>query len=53
MISAQLGYDCLNSVPLYKQEALELVDQIILYLSWHSGEFNAPKTTEHQLTTLD
>jgi hypothetical protein len=33
-----MAYDCLNSVPLDKQAALDLVDAILPYMQWQSGE---------------
>lgn len=38
VVTAQLAYDCLNSVPLHKTEALQLVDSMEPYLEWQSGE---------------
>ncbi|KAF6830567.1 hypothetical protein CPLU01_07257 [Colletotrichum plurivorum] len=35
-VPAQLAYDCLNSVPLGKQEAIDLVDAMVPYLEWQS-----------------
>ncbi|KAK4655267.1 hypothetical protein QC762_301280 [Podospora pseudocomata] len=35
-VAAELAYECLNSIPLHKQEALELVDAIEPYLEWQS-----------------
>lgn len=37
-VPAQLGYDCLNSVPLGKEAAIELVDSLVPYLEWQSGK---------------
>lgn len=37
-IEAQLAYDCLNSVPLHAEEALDLVEAILPYIEWQSGE---------------
>ena len=36
-VAAQLAHDCLNSVPLNKEAALELVDAMVPYLEWQSG----------------
>ncbi|KAI1006120.1 hypothetical protein K3495_g2105 [Podosphaera aphanis] len=36
IVSAQLAYDCLNSVPLNKTAAIQLVDGIEPYLEWQS-----------------
>jgi hypothetical protein len=38
-VPAQLAHDCLNSVPLGKESALELVDAIEPYLEWQSGTY--------------
>jgi len=38
-IAAQLAHDCLASVPLAKQAALNLVDAIEPYLEWQSGSY--------------
>ncbi|KAM7207189.1 hypothetical protein V8F20_002455 [Naviculisporaceae sp. PSN 640] len=35
-VSATLAHDCLNSIPLGKQEAIDLVDAIEPYLEWQS-----------------
>ncbi|KAK0736146.1 hypothetical protein B0T21DRAFT_175765 [Apiosordaria backusii] len=35
-VAAELAYECLNSIPLHKQEAIELVDAIEPYLEWQS-----------------
>lgn len=35
-MSPQLAYECLNSVPLGKQEALDLVDSIVQYLTFQT-----------------
>ncbi|KAL0944749.1 uncharacterized protein CTRU02_202636 [Colletotrichum truncatum] len=35
-VPAQLAYDCLNSVPLGKQEAIDLVDSMVPYIEWQS-----------------
>lgn len=35
-VSPQLAYECLNSVPLGKQEALDLVDSIVRYLAFQT-----------------
>ncbi|OLN87550.1 hypothetical protein CCHL11_06180 [Colletotrichum chlorophyti] len=35
-VPAQLAYDCLNSVPLGKEAAIELVDSLVPYLEWQS-----------------
>jgi hypothetical protein len=36
-VAAALAYECLNSIPLDKTGALELVDSIRPYLEWQSG----------------
>jgi len=36
-VAASLAYDCLNSVPLNSDAALELVDAIAPYLEFQSG----------------
>ncbi|PBP16544.1 hypothetical protein BUE80_DR012456 [Diplocarpon rosae] len=43
-VAAQLAHDCLNSVPLNKTAALQLVDSMEPYLEWQSGERN-PKSS--------
>ncbi|KAK4174531.1 hypothetical protein QBC36DRAFT_333498 [Triangularia setosa] len=35
-VAAELAYECLNSVPLHKEAAIELVDAIEPYLEWQS-----------------
>ncbi|KAK3943291.1 hypothetical protein QBC46DRAFT_307694 [Diplogelasinospora grovesii] len=35
-VPAQLAYECMNSVPLHKSEAIDLVDSIVPYLEWQS-----------------
>ena len=35
-VAASLAYECLNSVPLHKEEAIALVDSIEPYLEWQS-----------------
>lgn len=35
-VAASLAYECLNSVPLHKEQAIELVDSIVPYLEWQS-----------------
>ncbi|KAG5928950.1 hypothetical protein E4U42_007582 [Claviceps africana] len=45
-VPASLAYDCLKSVPLGKQQGLDLIDAIMPYLDWQSDvEFkkNPPK----------
>lgn len=37
-VAAQLAHDCLNSVPLNKTAAIELVDAMEPYLEWQSGK---------------
>ncbi|KAH7360140.1 hypothetical protein BKA65DRAFT_179681 [Rhexocercosporidium sp. MPI-PUGE-AT-0058] len=37
LVPAQLGYDCLMSVPLHKAEALTFVDSLVPYLGWQSS----------------
>ncbi|POS82768.1 hypothetical protein EPUL_005198, partial [Erysiphe pulchra] len=37
VVPAQLAYECLNSVPLNKTAALELVDSIEPYIEWQSS----------------
>ncbi|KAK2630058.1 hypothetical protein QTJ16_000878 [Diplocarpon rosae] len=39
-VAAQLAHDCLNSVPLNKTAAIQLVDSMEPYLEWQSGERN-------------
>lgn len=36
-IAASIAYDCLQSVPLGQEAALEFVDSIEPYLEWQSG----------------
>ncbi|EPQ64635.1 BgtA-20644 [Blumeria graminis f. sp. tritici] len=43
-VSAQLAFDCLNSVPLNKTAAIQLVDAIGPYLEWQSGRPPSEKT---------
>ncbi|KAG5999430.1 hypothetical protein E4U43_002083 [Claviceps pusilla] len=46
VVPAALAYDCLKSVPLGKQQAIELVDAIAPYLNWQSDaadKKNPPK----------
>lgn len=38
-IAASVAYDCLLSVPLGQEAALEFVDSIEPYLEWQSGEW--------------
>lgn len=40
-VSAQLAYDCLNSVPLGATEATDLVNSLLPYVEWQSGEVDA------------
>jgi hypothetical protein len=40
-VSAQLAYDCLNSVPLGTTEATNLVNSLLPYVEWQSGETDA------------
>jgi hypothetical protein len=35
-VAASLAYECLNSVPLHKEEAIELVDSLVPYFEWQS-----------------
>jgi len=35
-VAAALAYDCLNSVPLHKDEALALVESLEPYVEWQS-----------------
>lgn len=35
-IAAQLGYDCLNSVPLHASEATKLVESILPFIEWQT-----------------
>ncbi|KAG4444333.1 hypothetical protein IFR05_000207 [Cadophora sp. M221] len=35
-VAAQLAHDCLNSVPLNKTAALQLVDSMVPYIEWQS-----------------
>jgi hypothetical protein len=37
-VSAQLAFDCLASVPLGASEATNLVNSILPYVEWQSGE---------------
>lgn len=37
VIAASVAYECLQSVPLGKEAALEFVDSIEPYLEWQSG----------------
>ncbi|KAL2063874.1 hypothetical protein VTL71DRAFT_4368 [Oculimacula yallundae] len=37
LVPAQLGYDCLQSVPLHKTEALAFVDSLLPYMEWQSS----------------
>ena len=37
-VSGQLAYDCLNSVSLHKEEALALMDSLLPYTLWQTGE---------------
>lgn len=41
-VPGQLAYDCLNSVPLHQKEASALMDAILPYVEWQSGELNLP-----------
>lgn len=38
-VAASIAYDCLLSVPLGQEAALEFVDSIEPYLEWQSGEY--------------
>lgn len=38
IIDAQLGYECLTSVPLHAPEALALVNSILPFVEWQSGK---------------
>ncbi|CZT46831.1 uncharacterized protein RSE6_07330 [Rhynchosporium secalis] len=44
LLPAQLGYDCLTSVPLHKAEALAFVDSYSQYIGWQStlGDAKSP-----------
>ncbi|KAI0193467.1 hypothetical protein F4808DRAFT_358880 [Astrocystis sublimbata] len=35
-ISAAQAFDCLNSIPLYKEKALQFIDEVRPYLEWQS-----------------
>lgn len=37
-IAASIAYDCLLSVPLGQEAALEFVDSVEPYLEWQSGQ---------------
>ena len=37
IVDPALAYDCLTSVPLHQEEALELVDSILPYVQWQTG----------------
>lgn len=37
-IAASVAHDCLLSVPLGQQQALDLIDSIEPYLEWQSGQ---------------
>ena len=38
VISAELGYDCLNSVSLHAPQALDLVNSILPFAEWQSSK---------------
>lgn len=44
-VAASIAHDCLVSVPLGQQEALDLIDSIEPYLEWQSGK-------SHPISTL-
>ncbi|TDZ33601.1 Peptidase S41 family protein ustP [Colletotrichum spinosum] len=53
-VSAQLAYDCLNSVPLGKQAALDLVDSIFPYLEWQSdAAYKADPPADYDFPAYD
>ncbi|KAI0125331.1 hypothetical protein BJ170DRAFT_500145 [Xylariales sp. AK1849] len=35
-VEASLAYDCLNSIPIYKEGALKYLEEIVPYLEWQS-----------------
>ena len=37
-VSGQLAYDCLNSVSLHKEEALDLMNSLLPYTLWQTGK---------------
>ncbi|KAI8180792.1 Peptidase S41 family protein ustP [Colletotrichum sp. SAR 10_75] len=53
-VPAQLAYDCLNSVPLGKQEAIDLVDSIVPYLEWQSdATYKADPPADYDFPAYD
>jgi hypothetical protein len=58
-VSAQLAYDCLNSVPLGSTEATDLVNSLLPYVEWQSGgtntklKENIEKLTEFRYLVLE
>ncbi|KAF9881453.1 hypothetical protein CkaCkLH20_00599 [Colletotrichum karsti] len=53
-VPAQLAYDCLNSVPLGKQEAIDLVDSIVPYLEWQSdAAYKADPPADYDFPAYD
>ena len=38
VVDAQLGYDCLTSVPLNASAATALVEAILPFIEWQTGE---------------
>lgn len=44
-IAASIAYDCLLSVPLGTEAAIEFVDSIEPYLEWQSGESSSSLAT--------
>ncbi|KAK1522325.1 uncharacterized protein CCOS01_10037 [Colletotrichum costaricense] len=53
-VPAQLAYDCLNSVPLGKEAAIELVDSLFPYLEWQSdAAYKADPPPEYDFPAYD
>ncbi|KAH8882569.1 pyridine nucleotide-disulfide oxidoreductase family protein [Thozetella sp. PMI_491] len=54
IISAELAHACLNSVPLGKEEAIELVDGIVPYLEWQSdAAYKADPPSDYPYPAVD
>jgi hypothetical protein len=43
-IAAKIAHDCLASVPLGKEAAIELVDAIEPYMEWQTGKLPQQRT---------
>lgn len=47
VVSAKLAYDCLNSVALHAPQAEELVEAMLPFLQWQTGQWIARECTQN------